>query len=471
MNEEPSKPPKTSSYTHSPQVPAQVLPRLAVILQVLSGQKTVSEAAREVQLSRNHFQTLMHRTLAAMVQSLAAKEPGPKPKAPALSALETRLKHLERENVRLKRRVEATDELIQVAGELLHGQRRAGARARKTRKKVSAEGASDPEPEPRTQLLCAVDRMHALGVTLVCASQLAGVDASTVRRWRCGTGEPRRRGGRVAPGLRARAEGLVRDLHGLVGAAALSHGVAGITRRQAARIKAQTLTQMERERLAALHRVRLHAAGVMRGIDAMCLATPAGPRYALIAADAAVPYRTSLALSDRYDTQLAVELLERDIERHGAPLVIRADRAKAHDTPEVRDILRQHHILMLHGPPRYPRFYGQLERQNREHRAWLGAICDPLGASMQQLLERMLYCLNYLWPRRALAWRTAADIWHERDPISHGTRYNFEQEVHDRTQRMACSSNLRGAPADLTERLAIEQTLTHMGYLHQQIGR
>lgn len=26
-------------------------------------------------------------------------------------------------------------------------------------------------------------------------------------------------------------------------------------------------------------------------------------------------------------------------------------------------------VLVLHGPPHHPRFYGQLERQNREHRA------------------------------------------------------------------------------------------------------
>jgi hypothetical protein len=90
---------------------------------------------------------------------------------------------------------------------------------------------------------------------------------------------------------------------------------------------------------------------------------------------------------------------------------------------------------------------------------------------MQQLIDQMLYSLNTLWPRRRLAWSPAADIWHARAPISASTRHTFEEEVHDRTQRLACNLNVRGAPADLAERLAIEQTLAHMGYLQQQTGQ
>ena len=471
MNEELPKDPSPSHYTPSPQVPVELMPRLALILQVLSGQKTVSEAAREARLSRNHFQTLMHRTVAAMVHTLTPKEPGPHPKPPVLGELERKLKRVERENVRLKRRVEATDELFQVAAELLRGQRRPGQRSRKARKKDSSAEPADSEPEPHARILCAVDRMHELGLTLVRAAHLAGIDASTVRRWRAHFSCAVRSHPCASAASLARAEARVRALHGLIGAAALSHGIGGLTRREAARIKARTLTIMERERLGSLRHVQLGAAGVMRGIDAMYFATPEGPRYALIAADAAVPYRTSFALSDHYDTHLVTELLERDIARHGAPLVIRSDRAKAHDAPEVQAILKHHHIRMLHGPPRYPRFYGQLERQNREHRAWLAAIGNPHSESMQQLLERMLYCLNSLWPRRTLGWRTAADIWNARESISIDTRCKFEKEAHDRTQRLACSLNPRGAPADLAERLAIEQTLTNMGYLHQQIAR
>lgn len=466
MNEEPPNE-KPSTYTPSPEVPPELAARLAVILQVLSGEKSVSEAARELNLSRNHFQSILHRSLTAMIEEISPKERGRPAKPQAVGELQQRLRRLERENVRLKRRVEATDELITVAGQLLHGQRSPGQR--RARRSESAADA-DEEPEPHAQLLAAVDRMHALGLTLARACWLAGLDAATIRRWRCRTFRLERYAPCVPHSARQQAASRVRELNGLIGAAALSHGIDGLSRRAAARIKADTLTCVERERKAALAQVTVSTAGLMRGIDAMYFNTSAGPCYALIAADAAAPYRTSVAVSARYDGALVAHLLKEDIAHHGAPLVLRADRARAHDTPEVRAILHQHQILLLHGPPRYPRFYGQLERQNREHRAWLAALADPGGQPMQQLLERMIHCLNALWPRRKLGWRTAADAWRARQTISVNTRTRFIEEVKERTLRLACRLNVRGVASDLIERLAIEQTLTHMGYLQLQSG-
>src|SRR5215207_7823779 len=155
MNEEPKS--TSSTYTPSPEVPEELAPRLALILEVLSGAKTLAQAAREANLSRNHFQSLLNRSLGSMLEALTPQEPGRKPKPQALSELEQRLKKLERENSRLKKRVEATDELIMVAGELLHGQRQPGQRARRTRKSGEPD---DAEPEPSANILRWVDRMH-----------------------------------------------------------------------------------------------------------------------------------------------------------------------------------------------------------------------------------------------------------------------------------------------------------------------
>jgi len=388
-----------------------------------------------------------------------------------MSDLEQRLKRLERENGRLKKRVAATDELILIAGELLHGKREPGQRTRRVRKR-SSEGDTDPEPEPEGhhRLLAAVDRMKQLGVTIAHVAVLIGVDVATVRRWRHTAHFCRRAQHEPAAALAQRTEQLVRDLHGLVGAAALSHSIEGVSRRIAARIKARTLTAMEQERKQRLSHITVSAPGFVRGMDAMYLATDHGPRYALIAADAAVPYRTSFAISDHYDGRLVAELLAKDIDRHGAPLVLRADRAKAHQTPEVRAILNEHQIVLLHGPPRYPCFYGQLERQNREHRAWLADLTEPQGSAMETLIERMFWCLNALWRRPTLHWKTAQECWNERKDIDHQIRCTFRKEVDNRMRRIACSLTRRGEPADLAERLAIEQTLEHMGYLHRQIG-
>jgi transposase-like protein len=465
MNEEAPKDP-SSTYTSSPDIPQKLAPRLALILEVLSGAKTLSEAAREANLSRNHFQSLLNRSLGSMVQALTPQEPGRKPKPQPLSDLEQRLKKLERENSRLKKRVEATDELIMVAGELLHGQRQPGQRSRRARK--SSE-PNDAEPEPRERILDRVDRMHGLGQTLTRAARLAGLDPSTVRRWRLACVRCVRPKHAVPPSLATRAEHLVRELNGLIGAAALSHALAGLTRRQAARIKCATLTLIERERQEALTRMSVAGAGLIRGLDAMHLSLEGTKCYALVCADAAIPYRTSITLGEHYDADLVAQTLERDIERHGAPLILRADRARAHDCPQVKQVLEVHQVLMLHGPPRYPCFYGQLERQNREHRAWLAALIDPLGESMQILLQRMIYCLNTLWPRRSLGWKTAAEAWDAKSnvPID---RQAFKKEVQHRARHLERHIDLRAKPADLIERLAIEQTLTNLGYLHRQNG-
>jgi len=57
---------KTPKYTPAPEVPSELQDRYQAVLEVLSGQTTVSEAARRLGMPRNHFQTIMHRGLEGM---------------------------------------------------------------------------------------------------------------------------------------------------------------------------------------------------------------------------------------------------------------------------------------------------------------------------------------------------------------------------------------------------------------------
>ena len=208
----------------------------------------------------------------------------------------------------------------------------------------------------------------------------AGLHRSTALRWldRLCRGDvlAHRRGPCPAPVTEAvcvAASALVRELHGLIGADSLRHSVPGLTRRAAARIKRETCQTVERERRAQTRRVAVVAPGILRGFDAMELCSPGEPRrHALIAADGCVPFRTSWTISPIYDARAVADLLEKDFDLHGAPLVLRFDRAKAHVADVVDELLQAKGVLPLHGPPHYARYYGQLERQNREHRAWLG---------------------------------------------------------------------------------------------------
>jgi hypothetical protein len=226
---------------------------------------------------------------------------------------------------------------------------------------------------------------------------------------------------------------------------------------------------MERERKAALQRLTITQPGIVRGFDAMQFATTSGPLYALIGADGAIPYRTSLKTVRRYDAQGVSAALVADLEHHGAPLVWRCDRARAHSTSEVRAVLNAHGVLVLQGPPRYPWFYGQLERQNGEHRRWMATLAPQRPADTESSLREMIHCVNDLWRRRTLRWQTATEAWNARPPLT-VDRIAFHEEVHERARKLAHELNRRRQPADLAERLAIERTLQRMGYLRQQLG-
>jgi hypothetical protein len=128
----------TKSYTAMPAVPPEMAERYRIVMEVLSGALSVSEGARKAGLSRNHFQTLLHRASAGIIEGLSWKDAGrpPMPKAERRLQLETA--RLRKENQRLLERAHVSDRLLGVATSLLH---REGKRKRKT----------PPEPEGQTE--------------------------------------------------------------------------------------------------------------------------------------------------------------------------------------------------------------------------------------------------------------------------------------------------------------------------------
>lgn len=462
---------RKKTYTAAPQVDPVLSERLKVMLEVLAGQRTVADGARALKLSRNHFQTILHRGLAGFADSITPKASGRPAKPPEVVLLEAQLERMRQENARLQERVGTTDRLLQAASGLLQGRIRP-ARQPRTRRPAGASGEDKGEAEPERGRLAAIDEMRSAGLTASFTAAIAGVHEATVRRWRaCARRREQRcsRLGRVTPEARRQACELVRSLKGLVGAESLRHSVAGLSRREAARLKAETLGAMERERKAALTRVDVTMPDVMRGMDGMYFHGVDGRAHALISADCAIAYRTSVTVGPRYDARLVQEALMADIQRNGAPLVYRLDRAKAHDVDAVRELLDAHGVLVLHGPPHCPRFYGQLERQNREHRAWTTQLAHLPLEAMQPCLEEMLLAVNASWRRRTLGWQTASEVW-DRRPRPEVDRCNLRLEIEERAARIERELQRRGKPADWAERLAIEQALATRGYLRQTPG-
>ena len=210
---------------------------------------------------------------------------------------------------------------------------------------------------------------------------------------------------------------MVKRLHGQIGAEALSHRVAELSRRQAAELKQAARTEMEKERIARLQRITVTESNVMRGMDQLYVRCGSAQRLLLLASDAHVPYRTSVTACSQYDEEAVLRALQKDLALYDAPLVYRLDRASSHRTPRVRSLLKAHQVLALHGPAHYPQYYGQMERQNREHRAWLGADETIAEENLQRISDEMLEALNCELPRKSRGWQTASEIWERRSPL------------------------------------------------------
>jgi hypothetical protein len=448
------------------------------MLAVLGGALTVSEGARTLGLSRPRFQTLLHRGLTGFVTALEMKRPGRPPRPSREVTLAEENARLRRENTRLRGQVAQTGRLLQLASASLTARSQAQSRPRRRaparRGDAPADPASEPEPDGRREQLTAVGELRARGVSQALAAAVVGRGVRTVQRWTRQVRreeplvQPPRRAPRppTAPGLVSRVVSLVRELHGLIGAEALRRAVPGISRRVAAGIKHATVMDLERTRRAAAARIQLTVPGVLRGVDGMQVATAGGPMHLLVAADGCIPYRTSLQPAAQYDSATVADFLAGDFARHGAPLVCRLDRARCHDTPAVQDVLRAHEVLALHGPPHCPRFYGQLERQNREHRGWLQAAGPLEPAALAGFTTQLQAVINARWPRRSLLWQTPDERWRQR-PVLPDDRRILREEVIERRTRIQRHLTVHGKPADFTERLAIEQALTARGYLRR----
>ncbi len=319
----------------------------------------------------------------------------------------------------------------------------------------------------RRERLLALDELIERGLPSWLAARAIAAHPTTVRRWhrrqRCGEPLVNMRGpGPALPTAQSRlqTEQLVRATHGLVGAASLSHSVPDLSRRAAAEVKRETCRQMERERRGEAERVEVTASGVIRGFDSMELSQSGRPRrHLLVACDGRVPYRTSWLVVPRYDERTVDAFLQRDLDANGAPLVLRLDRARQQSTPAIVAMLRERGVIALQGPAHYAPFYGQLERQNREHRAWMGR--DIVDADV----ECMMSALNACWRRGTLRWLTAAEAWAMR-PALHVDRDALRTEVEEKSARLRRTLRLDCATrSDLAWRIAVRHALVRRGFL------
>lgn len=465
-------PNEPTSYQTRPEIPTELQQRFDVIRAVIGDRMTITRAAEELGIARVNMQALVHRVEAAMLAALEPKRTGPVAKPAPQAELETKVKQLTKENEKLHTQLQVADEMMMAAGEIIRSLRGLPPESSRTSsprsKRPPKPSSNDEDPERATKRTILSRVLMRLRTTRDARSaRMLGLDGKTLRRWlsRLIADEPLRgrRGGvrrRGSPASELRVRELVESLHGLAGAASLARSVDGVSRRRAAEIKASVLTAHERFRKQGCARVVITRPGVMRGFDAMHLRDG----LALIASDSCVPFRTTSRYVQAYTAANVAKVLEEDFEIHGAPLVLREDRARCHTAEPVMSVLSKHRVLLLQGPPHLPRYYGQHERQNREHRAWSAWNGDDVVVD-QQHLDHMKNALNDLWHRPRLGWRTATQCWEQRESLEED-RDALRFDVEHRARQL----RKRHVAPDLAMRLAIEQALTAKGYLRVIAG-
>lgn len=471
----PRRPNEPSSYEPRPNVSPELQRRFELVRAVLGEKTTISEAADELGIARVNMQTLVHRAEAAIASALEPRPPGKKPQPTNERVLEAEVKRLMAENAKLANQLQAADEMMAAAGEIirhLRGLPPSSSRASSARsKKPPKPPKNDDEPERAT--LSSILRPILTRLETTCdgvarAARAIGIDRKTLRRWleRLSLGEPlfKRRGGTMKPGTpeqEMRVREHVTSLRGMVGAESLARSVTGVSRRRAALLKCVVNTEQERARKQKCARVQITTPGVIRGFDAMHLTHG----YALVATDACVPMRTTVCKVEVYDAANVAAVLDQDFCEHGAPLVLREDRARCHTSPRVMSVLERHRVVLLQGPPYHAQYYGQLERQNLEHRRYWDWPGDT-GLVDDDALAEMKTALNALWRRPTLGWCTASELWNARPNLDED-RDAFRYDVHQRAARLRAHN----VDDQLAMRLAIEQALTAKGYLRVTPGR
>jgi transposase InsO family protein len=463
MDEKPSK----KTYVEAPKVDAQLQSTWEAILGAYVGMIEVSEGARRLGLSRNHFQTKMHTAMAAAVETLLPKPKGRPPKPQRERELEEENDRLRRELGKAQQELETVNRILGVATAFV--KERSRTSRTKKEKAVDASKKEDPDGEARAKLQV-IEWLRAQGLKVEDAVNAVVCSKSTYGRYKVKSvrGEKlvHRRGPgpkELTPEVRLRIEERARATHGTIGAAPLAKQVGG-SRRDCAKVLAELNTTVELERKATTMRVSIAAPGIIRGMDQKYV--HGRERVLLICADGQVPYRTTITAPERYDAEAVVDVLARDISEHGAPLVYRMDRASVHRVPDVKRLLADHRVLQLHGPPRRPQYYGQTERQNRENEAWLSRAWWP-GKDLLVECETMKTELN-LVPRRTLGWQSARTKWENRPEVE-GWRDELWNEVQDRVARnwRQCEGQAR---IEDVERLVIEDALISRGLVRIEPG-
>src|SRR6266567_8214261 len=116
-------PNEPATYQAQPDVPRELKKRFDVMRAVIGERRTISDAAKELDIARVNMQTLVHRVEAAIVSALQPRPTGPTPISETEKKLRARVEQLEKENAKLHKQLLAADDMMMAAGEIIRSLR------------------------------------------------------------------------------------------------------------------------------------------------------------------------------------------------------------------------------------------------------------------------------------------------------------------------------------------------------------
>jgi predicted DNA-binding protein (UPF0251 family) len=138
---------KKSDYVPVPEAAPEVINRLHAVILVQTGQMSVSEAARQLGMSRNHFQSLRNKSLGSMLEALTPKRAGRPTRNQQVVKLQQEVEDLGRENKHLQSQVGAMEKIIDSLTEMVRENTRSTKRTAKRAKTPKTKKKSDPEDD------------------------------------------------------------------------------------------------------------------------------------------------------------------------------------------------------------------------------------------------------------------------------------------------------------------------------------
>lgn len=166
------------------------------------------------------------------------------------------------------------------------------------------------------------------------------------------------------------------------------------------------------------------------------------------------------------DEDAVFEYLRAAFKRCGPPLVLKHDGASIFHGDRIRQLLADHQVTELTGPPGYPPYNGKNERSMRDIKSYVRAMRRASRrGSLRTCIDAAINDLNHERPRPVLGDRTARETYEE-DQVPLPDRARFIRRV-NRTEKKLREAARSRVERERARRKAVELVLLRYGLIQE----